>query len=243
MRTRALAVAAVLVVSGCSGHSATKTLTVLAASSLTDAFQQLGKDFETAHPGTKVRFSFGASSTLAAQVEAGAPADVLASASTKNMNTLVAAREAVNPVTFARNSAEIAVTPGSVTRVRALTDLATAKVALCRPEVPCGALATRVLEAAHVHVTPVTYGADVKAVLATVKTGEVDAGLVYVTDVKAAGSSVVGVAVPTAVNASTAYPIAVLTSSKEHDLASQFTAFVLSPAGQNALQLAGFQGP
>ena len=118
-----------------------------------------------------------------------------------------------------------------------------ANVALCQPEVPCGALAQKVLANAKVTVTPVTQGLDVKAVLATVSSGEVDAGIVYVTDVKAAGASVTGVTIPGDVNASTAYPIATVKTSKNTPLGQAFEDYVLSADGQSVLSQAGFAKP
>ncbi len=221
------------------------SITVFAAASLTKAFTALGKQFQAAHPGTTVRFSFGASSTLAQQIVAGAPADVFASASTKNMAQVVAANDAVGPKTFATNTAEIAVAPASAGHISRIADLAKpgVKVALCQPQVPCGALAVKVLGLAKVTVKPVTQGLDVKSTLAYVTGGEADAAIVYVTDVKAAGSKVVGVQIPPADNASTAYPVATIKGSRNMPLAAAFAKLVLSPAGQRALSAAGFAPP
>ena len=221
------------------------SITVLAAASLTKALTQLGKDFENAHPGTTVRFSFGPSSGLAQQILAGAPVDLFASASAKNMKQVTDAGDASAAVTFANNVAEIAVAPGSAGKVSGLDDLTESglKVALCQPEVPCGALARKVLAAAHVTVKPVTQGLDVKSTLAYVTNGQADAAIVYVTDVLAAGSKVKGVAIPAAVNASTAYQIAPVKAGGNPALAAAFEAFVLSPAGLAALTDAGFQKP
>lgn len=228
-----------------SARALSGSITVFAAASLTDSFTTLGRQFEAAHPGTTAKFSFAASSALAQQITSGAPADVFASASTKNMDQVVLAGDARAPKKFAGNVAEIAVAPGSAGKVRSLADLAKpgVKVALCQPEVPCGALAQRVLNNAKLTVTPITRGLDVKAVLATVSSGEVDAGIVYVTDVRAAGSSVTGVVIPAAVNASTAYPIATVTASRNAALAGAFEAYVLSPEGQRVLKQAGFARP
>jgi molybdate transport system substrate-binding protein len=147
--------------------------------------------------------------------------------------------------TFATNEAEIAVAPASKSKVTSIDDLAApgVKVALCEPQVPCGALAQTVLSNANVTVHPVTQGLDVKTTLAYVTSGEVDAAMVYVTDVLAAGTKVIGVQVPPADNASTSYPIAVVKDSKEADLGEAFEAYVLSPAGQQVLQAAGFKAP
>lgn len=228
-----------------SSPALTGSITVLAAASLTGSFTTLAEQFQAAHPGTTVTFSFGASSTLAQQITNGAPADVFASASAKNMTDVVGAGDAADPKTFANNTAQIAVFPASTSKITGLADLAKpdVKVALCQPEVPCGALAQTVLTKAKVTVKPVTQGLDVKSVLATVSSGEVDASIVYVTDVKAAGAAVTGIPIPADVNATTAYPIATVTSSKNTDLAEAFQDYVLSPEGQGVLSEAGFAKP
>lgn len=231
--------------SGASGTPAASTITVFAAASLNGSFTSLAEQFEAARPGTRVVFSFGASSTLATQILQGAPADVFASASTKNMDDVVAAGAAGDSTVFARNALMIAVPAANPAGITGLDDLAeaTVKVALCQAAVPCGVLADKVLANAKVEVTPVTREADVKAVLTKVSLGEVDAGLVYVTDVKAAGDKVKGIEIPAAVNASTSYPIAVLTTSGNKATARAFTDFVLSDAGASVLTAAGFAKP
>jgi molybdate transport system substrate-binding protein len=228
-----------------SSASATGTITVFAASSLKETFTQLGKQFETAHPGDTVKFSFGASSTLATQITDGAPADVFASASPKNMTTVVSAGDASNPQDFAKNTAEVAVPPSNPANVTSVNDLAksSVKTALCQPQVPCGVVAAGVFKNAGITVKPVTLQPDVKSVLTQVELGNVDAGVVYVTDVMAAGSKVKGVMIPANVNASTMYPIAAISGSKEMSIAQAFVAYVLSPAGQSVLSAAGFEKP
>jgi len=223
----------------------TGTITVFAASSLKETFTKLGKQFEAAHPGDTVKFSFGASSTLATQITDGAPADVFASAAPKNMNTVVMAGDASNPQDFAKNTAEVAVPPSNPANVTSVTDLAksSVKVALCEPKVPCGVVAAEVFKNAGITVKPVTLQPDVKSVLTQVELGNVDAGMVYVTDVMAAGSKVKGVTIPANLNASTMYPIATVTSSKEMSVAQAFVAYVLSPSGQEVLSAAGFEKP
>lgn len=220
-------------------------ITVFAAASLTKAFTTLGTRFQTAHPGTTVTFSFDASSALAQQIISGAPADVFASASARNMTQVTAAGDAADAKTFADNVAEIAVAPSSAGKVTSIADLGKAgvKVALCQPQVPCGALAQTVLATAKVTVKPVTQGLDVKSTLAYVTSGEVDAAVVYVTDVLAAGAEVKGVLIPAADNASTAYPIATVKGSRNPATAAAFEALVLSPAGQAVLAAAGFRKP
>ena len=221
------------------------TITVFAAASLMGTFTELGKQFEAAHPGDTVKFSFGGSSTLATQITSGAPADVFASAAPANMDTVVNAGDASSPQDFAKNTAEIAVPPSNPANVSSVNDLAksSVKVALCEPKVPCGVVAAEVFKNAGITVKPVTLQPDVKSVLTQVELGNVDAGMVYVTDVIAAGSKVKGVVIPANLNASTLYPIATITSSKEMSIAQAFVAYVLSPAGQQVLAAAGFQKP
>jgi molybdate transport system substrate-binding protein len=229
-----------------SGSSpSTGTITVFAAASLTESFTQLGKQFESAHPGDTVKFSFGPSSGLATQITSGAPADVFASAAPANMQDVVSAGGASNPQNFAKNTMEVAVPPNNPAKVASVTDLAkkSVKVAVCQPQVPCGVVAAAVFKNAGITVKPVTLQPDVKSVLTQVETGNVDAGMVYVTDVMAAGSKVKGVTVPANDNASTLYPIAAITSSKEKSIADAFVAYVLSPAGQSVLTAAGFESP
>ena len=230
---------------GSSSAGQTGTITVFAAASLKETFTELGKQFEAAHPGDTVKFSFGASSALATQINSGAPADVFASASPKNMNQVVTAGNASNPQDFAKNVMEVAVPPSNPAKVTSVNDLAksSVKTALCQPQVPCGVVAAEVFKNAKITVKPVTLQPDVKSVLTQVELGNVDAGVVYVTDVMAAGSKVKGVTIPADVNASTLYPIAALTHSKEQSIAQAFVAYVLSPTGEQVLKAAGFAQP
>ena len=228
-----------------SSAAQTGAITVFAASSLKDTFTQLGQQFEAAHPGDTVKFSFGASSALAEQINSGAPADVFASAATKNMDQVVTTGNASNPQNFAENIMEIAVPPNNPAKVTSVNDLAksSVKVALCQPQVPCGVVAAEVFKNAKLTVKPVTLQPDVKSVLTQLELGNVDAGVVYVTDVQAAGSKVKGVTIPANVNATTTYPIAALTHSKEQSIAAAFVAYVLSPPGEQVLKAAGFEQP
>lgn len=228
-----------------SGSAVTGEITVLAAASLTGAFTTLGKQFEAAHPGVQVTLSFAASSALATQITSGAPADVFASASSATMDAVVAAEAASDPKTFAQNVLQIAVPPSNPGMVTGLDDLASAdvKTALCQEQVPCGSAAARVFADAGLTVTPVTLEPDVKSVLSKVTLGEVDAGIVYVTDVLAAGDKVTGVDIPADVNASTSYPIATLTESPNPATAAAFVDYVLSAEGAEVLTAAGFEQP
>jgi molybdate transport system substrate-binding protein len=225
--------------------SVTGTINVFAASSLQEAFTKLGSQFEAAHPYTKVVFNFGPSTGLAEQIGQGAPADVFASASTKTMDQVVSSGDAANPTNFVSNTMEIAVPPKNPAHIKKLADLAKkdVKVSLCQADVPCGVTALKVFDNAKITVTPVTQEIDVKSTLSKVTLGEVDAGVVYVTDVRAAGASVKGIEIPANVNASTTYPIAPITASKNKATAQAFVAYVLSPDGLAALTAAGFSEP
>jgi molybdate transport system substrate-binding protein len=234
--------------SGSSGGSASqrRTLTVFAASSLTSAFTELGTRFEATHKGVQVRFSFGGSSDLVAQIQQGAPADVFASADTANMDKAVAGKDVKGaPASFASNTLEIAVPPGNPAGVRTLKDLARpgTKVVVCAPEVPCGAAAEKVEQSSGVAIKPVSEEQAVTDVLTKVESGEADAGLVYVTDVKAAGSKVEGVTFPQSSAAVNTYPIAALKGTEEPALARQFVDLVTGAQGQSVLAAAGFAKP
>ncbi|MCU1659109.1 MAG: molybdenum transporter, periplasmic molybdate-binding protein [Pseudonocardiales bacterium] len=231
--------------SGSSGGAISGTVTVFAAASLTEAFTTLAHAFETAHHGVSVKLNFAASSTLAQQINQGAPADVFASASPKNMQQVVDAGGASSSSNFVKNVLEIAVPPSNPARIAGLADLARSgvKVALCQPQVPCGSVAATVFSNAGVEVKPVTLEQDVKSTLTKVELNEVDAGLVYVTDVRTAGSKVKGIVIPADVNASTEYPIAALRHAPNSVGAQAFTAFVLSAAGQAVLVADGFEKP
>ena len=237
--------AATVSAAACSARGHDETVAVFAASSLTGTFTALAAQFERAHPGVHVELDFGASSSLATSIANDAPADVFASASPGPMQTVVKAGRARTSEPFATNVLEIAVATGNPRHIGGLRDLARPglKVALCDPAVPCGSSAAKVLAAAHVAVKPVSLETDVKATLAKVRLGEVDAALVYVTDVRAAGAAVGGVVIPPAQNVRSTYPIAVLKGAKPATAAQQFVDFVRSAQGQAVLESAGFGGP
>ncbi|MYQ37751.1 molybdate transport system substrate-binding protein [Streptomyces sp. LamerLS-316] len=222
------------------------TVTVFAAASLKESFTTLGKDFEKAHPGTKVTFSFGGSDSLAASITGGAPADVFASASPKTMKIVTDAGDASGtPATFVRNQLEIATLPGNPDKISSLKDLTDSglKVVLCDKEVPCGAAAQKALDAAGLKLTPVSYEQDVKSALTKVELKEADAAVVYKTDVHAAGGKVEGVDFPESADAINDYPIAPLKDTQNADAAKAFIALVQSPEGQKVLTEAGFLKP
>jgi molybdate transport system substrate-binding protein len=256
----ALLTAVVLATAGCSddrgpgagsagqpsGGRPSGTVTVFAAASLTEVFTRLGANFERDHPGTTVTFSFGASSALARQITAGAPADVFAAASPATMKQVTDAGEAAGePRVFVRNQLVIAVPKDNPKKVDALADLAApgVKVALCAAQVPCGAAAETALAAAGVTVEPVTLEQDVKATLTKVRLGEVDAALVYRTDARAAAADVTGVEFPESVRAVNDYPLVALTGAPNRAGADAFVAYVTSDAARAILTGAGFQTP
>ena len=228
------------------GDAVSGQVTVLAAASLTDTFGALAGTFSAENPGAEAVLSFGGSSGLAQQVVAGAPADVFAAASAATMATAVdAGAVAGDPVPFARNRLELVVPAGNPGGVRGLADLADPDrtVALCAPQVPCGAATEKLLAAAGVTAAPDTLEQDVRAVLSKVTLGEVDAGLVYRTDVRAAGERVEGIEVPEAGEAVTDYLIAPLTDAPNPGSARAFVDLVLSEQGREVLADAGFDLP
>jgi molybdate transport system substrate-binding protein len=220
-----------------------ETLTVFAAASLTTTFTDLAKRFEADHDGVTVRLSFGGSSDLAEQISSGAPADVFASADTANMDKL--GDDAVDVRDFASNTLEIAVPPGNPAHVATLADLARpgTRTVVCAPEVPCGSATATVVRSAGVRLEPVSEEQSVTDVLGKVASGEADAGLVYVTDVRAAGEEVEGIAFPEASHAVNVYPIAEVRDSEHERLAKEFVDLVLSGDGQQVLADAGFAKP
>jgi len=250
MKTRALlalAVAAVLALAGCTGSSEPSavagmsgTLTVFAAASLTDVFTELGDELEDAHPDLDVQFSFAGSSALAAQIEQGAPADVFASADDAQM-----ARITDDARVFAQNVLVVAVPADNPANVSGVADFAREDLALavCAPEVPCGAAAERIFEALDIDARPDTYEEDVRAVLSKVELGEVDAGLVYYSDIVAAKDRVLGMEIPEQADPFSEYPIATLTDAPNPAAAEAFIDLVLSREGRAALVRAGFREP
>lgn len=223
----------------------TGDVVVFAAASLTEAFTELAGRFEAEHPGTRVVVNLAGSSSLAQQVVAGAPADVLATASEDTMQIVRDEGLADEVAVLARNRLEIAVPAGNPGAVTGLADLADADlvVALCAEQVPCGAAAVRVLDEAGVTAAPDTLEEDARATLAKVRLGEVDAALVYRTDVLAAGGQVEGIAVPEAADHANAYPVAVLENAPNRAGAEAFVELALSEAGREVLGAAGFDLP
>jgi molybdate transport system substrate-binding protein len=236
------------------GPGPTGTLTVFAAASLTDVFTDLAERLEEDNPSLDVQISFAGSSALAGQLEQGAPADVFASADEAQMTRLEDDGQVDDADVFARNPLMLAVPvdnpqgivlPEGGAGIPSLTELITADmtVASCAPEVPCGAAATEVLDAAGLSDAPDTYEDDVRAVLTKVQLGEVDAGLVYVSDVHSAGDSILAYAFSESSRAINSYPLGVLADAPNPGAARAFVDLVLSDVGQRVLADAGFLRP
>ena len=219
---------------GDSASSAAPTVTVLAASSLTEAFEDFGRD-------TAVTYSFAGSQQLVAQVEAGAPVDLVATADADAMDRLARTGLVDTPRIFARNRLAIAVEPGNPRRIEGLADLARngLEVVLADPAVPAGRYAGQTLERAGVRVRPDSLELDVKSVARKVAAGEADAGIVYATDVPAEST----VPIPDALNVVANYPVAVVRSSPNRRAAQAFVDRLLGPPGRDALTAHGLLLP
>jgi molybdate transport system substrate-binding protein len=242
----ALALALPLTACGGDDGGESTTLTVYAAASLTATFEEIGEQFEAEHEGVMVELDFGGSADLVTQIQEGAPADVFASADTTTMDKLVDADLAgADPQAFASNTLEIVTPPDNPAGIASFQDLAQPglQLVVCAPEVPCGTATQTMADNLGVALTPVSEEQSVTDVLAKVAAGEADAGVVYVTDVTAAGGSVRGVPFPESGDVVNTYPIAPVTESDSADLAVQFVQFVLSDTGQQALSAAGFGRP
>lgn len=222
------------------------TVTVFAAASLKATFTKIGSEFEAANPGTKVTLNFAGSSDLVTQITQGAPADVFASADTKNMAKLSDAKLIEGTASnFATNALEIAVPQANPASIGSFADLAKpgVKVVVCAPQVPCGSATEKVEQATGTTLKPVSEESSVTDVLGKVTSGEADAGLVYVTDVKNAGSKVKGIPFSGSDQAVNTYPIATVGSSKNKELAKAFIAMVSGSKGKKVLSDAGFGTP
>lgn len=226
--------------------TASGDVVVFAASSLTEAFTEIGGAFEAVNPDANVTFNFAGSGDLVTQITEGAPADVFASADDSNMTKLTDAGAAAgDPVTIAKNTFEIIVEKGNPKGITGLADLAEADliVVLCADTVPCGKGAAKVLENAGVTVTPKSLEDKVKGVVTKVVAGEADAGIVYLTDVEAGGEDVAGVQIPADVNVITNSPIVVTKDAPNPGAAHAFVDFVATGAGRAILAKYGFLAP
>lgn len=240
-------IAAVALLAGCSEpDGAAQPALVFAAASLAAPFQAIAAEFEQAHAGSRLELNFEGTPQLVMKVQQGAPADVFASADEPNMRKVVQTGKVPGtPREFARNRLAIVVARDNPKGVRGLADLARddLRVVLCGPEVPAGKYARQALAKAMVAVRSRSDEPNVKAVVGKVRFGEVDAGVVYVTDIASGGDRVDAVLIPDEHNVIASYPIAVLSTGANRALGEAFVAFVLGDAGRQALQRAGFQVP
>jgi len=225
----------------------TGSIIVSAASSLTGTFGQLGSRFESAHPGTTITFNLGSSGALVTQIQQGAPADVFASASTKDMTTAQSSGDIVGkPVIFARNTLEIVVKPGNPLGITSLADLNKASVvALCVSSAPCGAAADTDLQENGITIptSKVTLGTDVKSTLQQVTSGDADAAIVYVTDARTVGEAGQRVSIPAAHNVTISYAMGLVKGTTNAALGRAWIAYTIGAEGQRVLQAAGFLPP
>jgi molybdate transport system substrate-binding protein len=259
LKTRFLAVSILMLLAACrpevgyeppaspgSGKQLSGSATIFAAASLTESFHQIGEAFEEANPSTEIVFNFGASSGLATQVAEQGGADVFASADQANMAKVSdGGLLEGSPEVFAQNRLEIIVAPGNPKQIKGLSDLAAAgvKVVLAAPEVPAGRYAGDALDRAGVKVNPVSEAVDVKGVVGPVTLGEADAGIVYATDVTAAGGKAEGITIPEDQNVTVEYPIGLVEDGRNPQVGRAFIEFVLSDRGQEILSDHGFVSP
>ena len=222
------------------------TITVSAASSLSDSFVEIAKVFRRENPKVKIRFNIGSSSSLVAQIQAGAPSDVIASADLSNLEKLIKSGEVASagyPKIFARNQMAIAVKPGNPLKIKTVLDLKNAKfLSLCGATVPCGQYGATVLKLARLNVdeSKITRAVDAKSALNAVTIGDADASIVYLTDVLSAKKSVALVKIPKSLNVDATYGVALLRNSNSREVAVAFIDFLLSVKGQELLQSFGF---
>ncbi len=223
----------------------TGALTVSAAASLTAAFNAAKTSLVGANSGLMLTYNFGGSNTLVTQIQQGAPADVFASADQKNMDKLVTAGLVDTPVVFAKNKLEIAVAPGNPKKITGLPDLAKpgVSVVLESPGVPAGGYTRQVEAKLGITITPKSLEPDVTTSVTQVANGEVDATVVYVTDVHAAGLKVTGVNIPDANQPAIVYPIAVVKATKNASSAQAFLRSAVTGTVQQSLETQGFIAP
>jgi molybdate transport system substrate-binding protein len=221
-----------------STTSVTGAVTVFAAASLTGAFEEVAEAFEEANPGVEVTLNFAASSALVQQIDEGAPADVFASADAANM------QKALDAGSIA-GEPQIVVEPGNPKGISGVTDLAEPGViyVTAAPDVPIGSYSAMVLQKAGVIVSPSSLERDVRAVVTKVTSGEADAGIVYATDVKAAGAKAEGIDIPAELNVAATYPVAVTEAAANNAAAAAWIGFLTGPDGRAILAEHGFGAP
>jgi molybdate transport system substrate-binding protein len=247
----ARAILIVVVLLPAPARAAGKEVTVFAAASLKEVFEDLGAAFEKAHPGVKVQLNLAGSQELRTQIEHGARADVFASADVEHMDALEKGGLVGKPAVFARNEPVIVVPRGNPAGIHALAELPkTRRLVIGVPEVPIGRYTVKIFDAAarklgadfraRLDAAVVSRELNVRQVLAKITLGEADAGIVYRTDALTAKDRVEVIAIPADLNVLAAYPIALLEAARESALAAAFVSAVLSGEGQKRLATAGF---
>ena len=234
-----------LAIAACGGPGdADREVLVSAAASLTDAFGEMEAAFEAVNPEIDVLLNFASSSTLREQILEGAPVDVYASANTANMDLVIAAGGAEEDVTFVTNSLQIAVPEGNPGEIVGLEDFSNPDllIGLCVAGVPCGEFGREALRRAGVVPEVDTEEPNVRALLTKIESGELDAGIIYLTDVQSS-EAIEGIEIPREFNVVAEYPIAVLANAPHPRQAEAFLKFVLSEEGQAILQSYGFGSP
>ncbi len=222
------------------------TVTVSAASSLSGSFVEISKAFRKENPKVKIRFNFGSSSSLVAQIQAGAPSDVIAFSDLSNIERLIKSGFVSSvgyPKIFARNQMAIAVKPGNPLKIYSLEDLSRAKyLALCGSAAPCGVYAAQVLAKSNVSIneSKITRAVDAKSTLNAVAVGDADAAIVYLTDALAARKMVILIKIKSDQNVNTSYAIAAIRLSRNQGATEAFIDFVLSDKGQEIFKSFGF---
>jgi len=245
-----------LLVAGCGSPSASNqtqasvTLNVFAASSLSEAFGEIAKQYQGSHPNTKIVYNFNGSQILVQQLTNGANADIFASADTANMNKAIDAKAVSNPQIFARNKLAVIIptsNPGNITSLKDLARKGT-KIVLAAPAVPAGKYSIQILDTmakspdygptfeSGVKANVVSQEDNVKAVVQKVQLGEADAGIVYRTDVTAAvANQIKMIDIPDNFNVVAGYPVAVTQKSAHPAEAQAFVEYLLSADGQATL--------
>lgn len=244
-----LSIVAALTLSACSSGAdsqsesdAPKEITVFAAASLTEVFDDIADEFAKAEPDApEVKFSFAGSSDLVAQISEGAPADVIATADEKTMDTLNGDDLlAAEPTMFASNTLTLAVAEGNPTAIESSKDFADSDLVVCAPQVPCGAATEKWADANDVTLDPVSEENSVTDVLGKVSAGQADAGIVYVTDIARADGKVEQVDLDGADKVVNKYPAATVKASENQEQAEAFVEFLGTDTAQKLLRDAGF---
>lgn len=236
--------AADAVLTGCGGGKSTTTLDVAVTSSLTDALPVLSRRYEEGHPLVRLRLTFGGSTELATGLSGRSAPDVFIAADTTTLDG-AAKRLTGHRVVVAHNSMTIAVGPGNPKRIRGLADLAAPglRLALGAPSVPVGRYSRQVLTKAGLQVPPALAEADSRSVLSRVRTGQADAGIVYITDLRSAGAAATWVPIPAVQNITTTYQAAIVKKTEHEDAGRAFLTWLTASTAKAVLKAHGFAAP